>query len=255
MDRHDCMIKIDNLTVNYKNTKAVENINLNIKKGEICTIIGKSGSGKSTILKVLAGINTEYEGKVCIDGNELNPKIQCVGFVPQNYGLIYWKTIEQNILLSSKIKHGKKNIDKELYRELIKELNLERHLKLYPKNLSGGEKQRAAIARAFLLKPSLLLMDEPFSALDVLTREEAQKIFLRVWKEHKVTSMLVTHDIKEAIYLGQKIIIMSSSPGKIEKIIENKLFGKSYSGFNESLEKMILEIKETLKGEENYEVR
>lgn len=243
------MIKIDNLTVCYNNKKtiAVENINMSMKKGEICTVIGPSGAGKSTILKVLSGIIKDYEGNAYIDGKKVNPKIHSIGFIPQNYGLIEWKTIEQNILLSSKVKYGKKNIDTEFYKKLLNKLHIEKHIKSYPKSLSGGERQRVSIARAFLLKPNLLLMDEPFSALDVLTREDAQKLFLNIWKEHKVTTILVTHDIKEAIYLGQKIIIMSSLPGRIEKVIDNDLFGKSYSEFNETVENMDSYIREILK--------
>lgn len=247
------MIKIENLTVYYENIKAVENINLDIEKGSIYTIIGQSGTGKSTILKVLAGINKNYEGNVYFDENKLDPKINCIGYIPQNYGLIDWKTVEQNICLSSKIKYGKKNIDKEFFKKLLKELNIEKHLKSYPRNLSGGEKQRAAIARALLLKPDLLLMDEPFSALDLLTREDAQRLFLDVWRHHKVTTMLVTHHISEAIYLGQKIIIISQSPGKVEGIIDNELFGKDQSEFSYLFRDMELKIRKLLKGEKNYE--
>lgn len=247
------MIKIENLTVYYENTKAVDDINLNIEKGSIYTVIGQSGTGKSTVLKVLAGINKNYKGNVYFDESKLDPKRNCIGYIPQNYGLIDWKTVEQNIYLSSKIKYGKKNIDKEFFKKLLKELNIEKHLKSYPRNLSGGEKQRAAIARALLLKPDLLLMDEPFSALDLLTREDAQRLFLDVWRQHKVTTMLVTHNISEAIYLGQKIIIISQSPGKVEKIIDNELFGKDQSEYSDSFRNMELKIRKLLKGEKSYE--
>ncbi|WP_268051714.1 ABC transporter ATP-binding protein [Clostridium ganghwense] len=253
------MIKMNNLTVCYKSKnkiiKAVENINLNIDKGEICTVIGPSGAGKSTILKVFAGIIKNYEGKACIDGVQVNPQINRIGLIPQNYGLITWKTVEENILLSSRMKDGKKNIDMEFYKELLKKLNIEKHIKSYPSALSGGERQRVSIARAFLLKPNLLLMDEPFSALDVFTREDAQRLFLDIWNEHKVTTILVTHDVKEAIYLGQKIVVMSSYPGRIKKIIKNDLFGKEHFEFNNEFETLNLEIRKILKGEKKDETR
>lgn len=243
------MIKTNNLSVCYKGKKvnAIENININIEKGQICTVVGPSGVGKSTILKVLAGIIKNYEGKAYIEGKEVNPTDHSIGFIPQNYGLVEWKTIKQNIYLSSKVKNGTKNIDNEFYEKLLDKLNIGKYEKCYPRNLSGGEKQRVSIARAFLLKPNLLLMDEPFSALDILTREDARRLFLDVWNEHKVTTILVTHDIKEAIYLGQKIIVMTSSPGKIEKIINNDLFGKSYTLASESIENLEFEIKEMFK--------
>lgn len=223
------MIKIKDLNVWYenkgKNTKVIENTNLEVEKGEICAIIGPSGGGKSTLLKVLAGIIVDYSGEVLIDGLVVNPKIHRIGLIPQNYGLVKWKTVEQNILLSAKIKDGKANIDMDFYEKLLNELKLKEFVKRYPNQLSGGQMQRVAIARALLLKPNLLLMDESFSALDAMTREDVQKMFLEVWEEHKVTTIIVTHDIKEAIYLAKDIAVISSSPGRIVEVISNPLFG------------------------------
>lgn len=247
------MVNIEDLTVYYGNSKALENVNLHIEKGQICAVIGPSGAGKSTLLKVMAGIIKDYNGSVYINGINGNPKVHSIGFIPQNYGLLPWKTVEQNIFLSCKIKHGKKNIDMEFYKMLLKELNIEKHAKHYPDSLSGGEKQRAAIARAFLLKPDLLIMDEPFSALDVMTREDVQKLFLDIWKKHNATTILVTHDIKEAAFLGQKIAIMSEVPGKIQKVIDNSMFGKCTCSFSEETNSMIDGIRKMLKRESAYE--
>jgi NitT/TauT family transport system ATP-binding protein len=224
------MIKISNLNVSYKNKekhiKVLENIDLTVDMGEICTILGPSGCGKSTLLKVLSGILKDYRGEALIDGKRIDPKIHRIGFIPQNSGLVSWKTAQENIHLSTKIKDGKKNIDIEFYNKLLMELKIKELVKRYPNQLSGGQMQRVAIARALLMKPSLLLMDEPFSALDAMTKEEAQKLLLKVWKEHSVTTLLVTHDIKEAIYLGKKIAVISGAPGKIVEVIDNPLFGK-----------------------------
>ena len=223
------MIKISNLSVCYKNenkhTKVIENANLKVKKGEICAIIGPSGGGKSTLLKVLAGIIVDYTGEVLIEGVAVNPKIHRIGLIPQNYGLIKWKTVEQNIFLAAKIKDGKGSIDMDFYEKLLKELKLKELVKRYPSQLSGGQMQRVSMARALLLKPNVLLMDESFSALDAMTRAEVQKMFLEVWEAHKVTTILVTHDIKEAIYLAKNIAVISSSLGKIVEVISNLLFG------------------------------
>ncbi|WP_461204968.1 ATP-binding cassette domain-containing protein [Clostridium sp. DL1XJH146] len=248
------MIDIENLTVYYdeKNShiKALDNISSHVQKGKICTLLGQSGAGKSTLLKVLAGIKKDYKGKVLVNGDKIDTKIHSIGYIPQNYGLISWKTVEQNILLASKIKMGKKNIDMKYYKEIVDKLNISKYLKSYPDSLSGGEKQRVAIARALLLKPNLLLMDEPFSALDTFTREEAQNLFLNIWNEHKVTTVLVTHDIKEAIYLGHKIVVMQASPGKIIKTIDNNSFGKSYTEFDKEVENMVFDIRGIIKGEQ-----
>ncbi len=247
------MIEVNNLNVCYKNKdkhiKAIEHVNLSVQEGEICVVIGASGCGKSTLLKVLAGIHKGYEGQVLIDGNEVNPKSHRIGFIPQNYGLVKWKNVEENICLSAKIKDGKKNIEKDFYKRILKELDIEKLEKRYPTQLSGGQMQRVSIARALLLKPNLLLMDEPFSSLDAMIREEVQELFLQVWKDYKVTTLLVTHDIREAIYLGQKIVVISSSPGKIVKVIDNHLFGKKDIEFNTEFIRMNIKLKSILKGE------
>ncbi|MCM1991664.1 ABC transporter ATP-binding protein [Oceanirhabdus seepicola] len=247
------MIEVNNLSVSYKNKdkhiKAIETVDLSVEEGEICVVIGASGCGKSTLLKVLAGILKGDEGQVLIDGNEVNPKSHRIGFIPQNYGLVKWKSVEENVFLSAKIKDGKKSIDKDFYRRILKELDIDKLVKRYPTQLSGGQMQRVSIARALLLKPNLLLMDEPFSSLDAMIREEVQELFLQVWKEYKVTTLLVTHDIREAIYLGQKIVVLSSTPGKVVEVIDNPLFGKSNVEFNKEFIDMNIRLKNTLKGE------
>ncbi|HEY8889621.1 MAG TPA: ATP-binding cassette domain-containing protein [Clostridium sp.] len=247
------MIKIKNLNVSYKNgdkyTKVIENTNLSVEKGEICAVIGPSGGGKSTLLKTLAGIIVDYDGEVLIDGKTVNPKIHRIGFIPQNYGLVKWKTVEENIFLSAKIKDGKKNIDVLFYEKLLNELKITDFVKRYPRELSGGQMQRVSMARALLLKPNLLLMDESFSALDAITREAVQKLFLEVWEEHRVTTILVTHDIKEAIYLAKNIAIISSSPGKIIEVINNPLFGRFDVEDNLEYININIKLRKILKGD------
>jgi ABC-type nitrate/sulfonate/bicarbonate transport system ATPase subunit len=247
------MIKVNNLRVCYKNVDklnaVIENANLTVEKGGICAVIGPSGGGKSTLLKVIAGIIVDYDGEVLIDGQSVNPKIHRIGLIPQNYGLVKWKTVEQNIFLSAKIKDGRKNIDMDFYKKLLNELKLNDFVKRYPSELSGGQMQRVSMARALLLKPNLLLMDESFSALDAMTREEVQKLFLEVWEEHKVTTILVTHDIKEAIYLANKIAVISSSPGKIVQVINNPLFGRENQEMDLDYIHMNGKLRKILKGD------
>jgi ABC-type nitrate/sulfonate/bicarbonate transport system ATPase subunit len=247
------MIKINNLSVSYKNmdkqVKVIENANLTVKKGDICAVIGPSGGGKSTLLKVLAGILVDYEGEALIDGKTVDPKIHRIGLIPQNYGLVKWKTVEENIFLSAKVKDGKNNIDMDFYEKVLKQLKLRDFTRRFPEQLSGGQMQRVSMARALLLKPNLLLMDESFSALDAMTREEVQELFLEVWEEHKVTTILVTHDIKEAIYLAKDIAIISSSPGKIVEIIHNPLFGRVNKSLDLEYIHMTSKLRKILKGD------
>jgi len=223
------MIEIQDLTVKYQSQKdiytALESINLAIPDGGTCAVIGPSGCGKSTLLKVLAGIITTYEGEVRVDGATINPQKQAIGFIPQNYGLLPWRTVDENINLGMKIKQRQKRNDYEKLQLIKQQLGIAELGKRYPGEISGGQQQRVSLARAFLLKPDLLLMDEPFSALDAITREEMQDVFLSIWDKYSVSTVLVTHYVEEAIYLGQKIVILSPNPGKISRIIENPLFG------------------------------
>lgn len=224
------MIEIKDLSVVYQSSQetytALKDIRLSIPMGGTCAIIGPSGSGKSTLLKVMAGIITNFTGTVEIDGEAVAPARQKIGFIPQNYGLLPWKNVYENICLGLKIKNKQVKIDKNSVDFIMKQLGIDGLGQRYPGELSGGQQQRVSLARAFLLKPDLLLMDEPFSALDAITREEIQDLFLEVWKKHAVSTVLVTHYVEEAVYLGQKIVILSTEPGRISKIIDNPLFGE-----------------------------
>lgn len=221
------MIKIQDLTVTYPSQNqavvAIQNLSMEINTGDIYTVIGPSGCGKSTLLYVLSGIIPDYTGRVLINGSAANPKTQRIGLVLQNYGLLPWKNVYQNAMLGVKIKKGAQNLD-DYSQYIFKQLGIEHLLERYPKELSGGQQQRVAIARAFLLKPDLLLMDEPFSALDAMTREEIQELFLRIWKQNRVTTIFITHSIDEALYLGSKIIVLSPAPAKVLEILDNPCF-------------------------------
>lgn len=221
------MIKIKDLSVYYKwqnqDITALENLNIDIESGEIYTFIGPSGCGKSTLLYVLSGINKEYGGEVSIDGRAIDPKTQRIGLILQNYGLVPWKTVYQNAMLGLKIKKDRYGLD-DYSSYIFEQLGINDLLKRYPKELSGGQQQRVAIARAFVMRPDLLLMDEPFSALDAITREEIQELFLNIWKEHKVTTVFITHSVDEALYLGSRIVVLSSAPGTVLENIENPCF-------------------------------
>ena len=169
------MIQVNHLSVSYKSknkeVKALENINFTADSHDICAIIGPSGCGKSTLLNVLSGIIKEYEGQVLLNGEELNPHLHKIGFIPQNFGLLPWKTVEENCLLSFKIKREKvTNETLNKMNEMMKTLNIDALNKRYPSELSGGQKQRVSMVRSFLMQPDLLLMDEAFSALDAIIK-------------------------------------------------------------------------------------
>lgn len=237
------MIEVKELSVSYTgdktNTRVLNNINLRLNKGEIVAIIGPSGCGKSTLINCMSGILGSYEGTITIDEESLNPKQHSIGLIPQNYGLLSWKNVYDNATLSLKIKK-KNNISQEykvFIDNILESLSLKPLLKRFPNELSGGQKQRVSIARAFIMKPDLLLMDEPFSALDALTREDTQELFLHLWKSYRPTTIFITHSIEEAVYLGGKIIILSASPSSIVKIIDNPSLGmRNYKDKDEYLD-------------------
>ena len=258
----DLMIEIKNLTVKYNDRNnevtALNNINISIKKGDIYVFIGPSGCVKSTLLHVLSGIIKDYRGSVLLGNGEIDVRKQIIGLVQQNYGLLPWKTVYNNIILGAKIKCSQdksRDINEdELYAEkIMNELNIQHLKNRYPGEISGGQKQRAAIARALVLKPDILLMDEPFSALDAITRENLQNLFLNIWKKYKITTVFITHSVEEALYLGKHIIIMSSSPGIIIENVENPLFCMENVMENEKYYKIAGKIRSTLKRGMNNE--
>lgn len=247
------MIDVKGLSVKYSNGKsdflAVHGFDLSLDKGDICAIIGPSGCGKSTVLYVLSGIIPIYEGQAFIDGRPANPKLQRIGLIPQNYGLLDWADVYGNAVLGAEIKRSDRKEYRPYVEHILKKLGLAGLKLKYPNSLSGGQKQRVSIARSFIMKPDILLMDEPFSALDAITREEIQDLFLDIWKENTVSTLFVTHSIEEAVYLGRKIAIMSPGPGRIAKIFHNPLFGRDnlrmsgeYYNFTMEIRKLAKEV-------------
>ncbi|MDD4562861.1 MAG: ABC transporter ATP-binding protein [Syntrophomonadaceae bacterium] len=242
------MIAIKDLTVKYqtKNEEivALDRLNININRGDIYTFIGPSGCGKSTFLYVLSGILKDYSGSILIDGQPINPKSQSIGLILQNYGLLPWKTVYQNAMLGVKIKN---QLPVDKYSNYIfRKLGIDGFLDRYPKELSGGQQQRVALARAFILKPDLLLMDEPFSALDAISREEMQELFLNIWKENNVTTIFITHSVDEALYLGRKIVVFSPSPGRILKVIDNPCFQMDNLRYRDEYYDMSMKLRKIL---------
>ena len=224
------MLNITNLSVTYGSgpqaVHALGPLSLQLERGSVCAVIGPSGCGKSTLLHALSGVIRASAGSVLLGGELVNPRRHAIGFIPQDFGLLPWRTVRQNCLLPPLIRGGDARGEAgQRLADLAKWLGIADHMDRYPGELSGGQRQRAAIARAFLMEPDLLLMDEPFSALDALTREEAQDLFLRLWGRYRTTTVFVTHSIEEAAVMGQRIAIMSHGPGMVLETVENPCFG------------------------------
>ncbi|TEB09876.1 ABC transporter ATP-binding protein [Pelotomaculum propionicicum] len=223
------MLKIEDLEVTYKNKisfLALQGVSFTLEEGHTCAIIGPSGCGKSTLLYVLAGLLEHSGGQVLINGETVRPKRRETALILQDYGLLPWKTAQENTSLGLEIRGVPSEEKRALVEEAMQELGIWEFRDNYPAQLSGGQRQRVAIARSLTLKPDLFLMDEPFSSLDALTREGLQNTLLEFWQKRRASMVLVTHNIEEAVFLGQRILIFSGSPGRILHVIENKEMGE-----------------------------
>jgi sulfonate transport system ATP-binding protein len=222
---------------------ALNRIGLQVKQGEFITIIGPSGCGKSTLLKIVAGLDTRYEGTVLLNGKPIDgPSIE-KGFIFQEPRLFPWLTVEKNIAanLSLRKPEVRKRVD-----ELIELVRLKGFEQSYPRELSGGMAQRVAIARALLRSPDILLLDEPFGALDAFTRSHMQEVLLDIWQKNRTTMLFVTHDLDEAVFLGERVVIMNPRPGHIRNILPIDLpypRKRSGSAFQELRHKVLSEFE------------
>jgi sulfonate transport system ATP-binding protein len=215
-------LKIDHVIKKFeidgKEVSALSDINLDVKEGEFISIVGASGCGKSTLLKMIIGLESTTSGEIVIGDRKVEkPSIDC-GMIFQEARLYPWLNVEKNINFGISKKMSKEEKDKTVA-EHIELVGLNGFEKALPKQLSGGMQQRVSIARALVNNPDILLLDEPFGALDALTRINMQNEVLRIWETEKKTMVLVTHDIDEAIYLGDRVVVLSSRPGQIKKII------------------------------------
>jgi sulfonate transport system ATP-binding protein len=221
LPRGDGDLVIRNLNKTFTATvgelTVLEEVNLTIRKGEFVSLVGSSGCGKSTLLRIIAGLETEYDGTVLLKGNPIHGPGLDRGMVFQEHRLFPWLTVEENVAFALEGRYGKEKSG--VVRDHLDLVGLTGFEKAYPHQLSGGMAHRAAIARALVNRPGILLMDEPFGSLDALTRIQMQREILRIWKIEKTTMILVTHDIEEAIYLGDRVAVMSRRPGTIRNII------------------------------------
>ncbi|HKL11976.1 MAG TPA: ABC transporter ATP-binding protein [Halanaerobiales bacterium] len=217
------MIKVDNLNFSYENKKVVKDINFSITEGKSWAIIGPSGCGKTTLIYLLAGLLEPDQGMIKINDKIINNIREETGVILQNYGLFPWKTVHNNVALGLKVRNYQKGKIEKIVLKVLKRLGIDNFKDKYPAELSGGQNQRVAVARTLVLNPDLLLMDEPFSALDAITREEMQNLILKIHQENNLSYLIVTHNIDEAVFLGQKIAVMKE--GEFIHQIDNPYFG------------------------------
>lgn len=199
---------------------ALSDVSLDIRENEFICVVGPSGCGKSTLLNIIAGLYEPSSGHVYVDGHEVDGPGPERGVVFQQYGLFPWLTVRENIEFGLRLQNKGQAEIQALSTKYMDLVELTAFANSYPKQLSGGMKQRVAIARAYAVNPQVLLMDEPFGALDAQTRTQLQSELLETWEKEQKTCFFITHDVDEAIILAQKVIIMSARPGRIKEIVD-----------------------------------
>jgi ABC-type nitrate/sulfonate/bicarbonate transport system ATPase subunit len=220
MEANPTVLSCQNLCKSFRGSQKREtvvlaDINMDVSSGTFVTILGQSGGGKTTLLKLLGGFLLPSSGQVLFNGELLKDNTPEIGMVFQDHNLYPWMTVEQNVGFGFKIKGKKLGAYQHLVHEILDTVGLSQARRLYPHQLSGGMRQRVAIARSIVVKPTVLLLDEPFSALDVQLRRRLQDFLLALWSETNTTMILVTHNVEEAILLGQKLVVVGDSPGRI----------------------------------------
>ncbi|MEU8504772.1 ABC transporter ATP-binding protein [Streptomyces brevispora] len=201
-------------------THALSDIDLKVKRGEFISVVGPSGCGKTTLLKILAGLIPKTEGTVRVAGRDVDGPLPEVGMVFQAATLLPWRTILQNVMVPVEIQRLDRAVYHERAGQLLEMVGLSGFEDKYPDELSGGMQQRAGICRALVHDPAVLLMDEPFGALDAMTREYMNVELLRIWRESGKTVVLVTHSIPEAVFLSDRVVVLSPRPGRIAEVID-----------------------------------
>ncbi|OGG16645.1 hypothetical protein A3D78_07620 [Candidatus Gottesmanbacteria bacterium RIFCSPHIGHO2_02_FULL_39_14] len=244
------LLKVSNLSKSYFSPKGemlpvLDKISLNLYKNEFVSVIGQSGCGKSTLLDCISGLSRPDQGKVNLNGIDITGSIGMLSYMMQDDVLLPWRTLEQNVMLPMQLgrKFNKYEAQERISR-LAKIFGLNKFLNYYPYQLSGGMKQRVSLMRACISNKEILLLDEPFAKLDSLTRTQIQTWFLRIWRNNKLTVLMVTHDIDEALYLSNRIYVFSAKPAKI--IAEINLPSISPKNVDNLLKPQYISVKKKL---------
>lgn len=253
------MIHIHSVSFAYPNLPPLfENFSLEITRGETWSILGPSGCGKTTLLYLLAGLRFPTKGTIEIDGERLTRPRPQSGLILQDYGLLPWSTVKENVELGLQLrkfygedgKHAPVNFQpKNSVAYWLERLGIDHVADKYPSQLSGGQRQRTAIARTLALEPDLLLMDEPFSSLDAVTREDLQNLTLSLCRENNLTLFVVTHAIEEAVVLGKKILLLDAAPITTSNIFENPFAGTADHIGSENYQKLCNQLRREMQHE------
>lgn len=223
------MIHLDNVSVTYRTEAgdhdALSGIDLSFESGSSLVIIGPTGCGKTSLLYLMAGLVEPVSGKVVVDGSPLTAIRLSTSLILQQHGLFPWKNAFENAALGLTLRGVSKTERSAVIKTLMEDIGIWDVHDSFPGQLSGGQRQRVAIARSLATRPDLLLMDEPFSALDSITRESLQNLILNLWRDRSFTTVLVTHSIEEAVFLGSRIAVLSPRPGRLVSTIENPGMG------------------------------
>jgi NitT/TauT family transport system ATP-binding protein len=207
-------------TLSSETVNALTNVSLDVRENEFISVVGPSGCGKTTLLRILAGLDSPSSGVVECDGARISDPRPDVGVVFQQATLLPWNTVLANVLLPAHLKNDRSEATVERAKGLLALMGLKDFAQKYPFELSGGMQQRVSICRALMREPRILLMDEPFGALDAMTREAMNMELMRVWSEERKTVIFITHSIPEAVLLGDRVVVMSPRPGRISEVIE-----------------------------------
>lgn len=217
-------LALTDITVRFEPKKkpavvALDDVSLSVEHNKFSVIVGPSGCGKSTLLRLVAGLETPTSGQLMLDGDAISGPSADRGMVFQSYTLFPWLTVRENVMFGPKLKRMQKSECQDIADDLIAAVRLTGFEDSYPKELSGGMRQRVALARALANDPRILLMDEPFGALDSQTRQLMQELLLEIWQRRRKTVLFITHDIDEAIFLGDEVHVMSARPGRIKSTL------------------------------------
>jgi NitT/TauT family transport system ATP-binding protein len=202
----------------FADLRVLADISLSFEQGRFVSLLGPSGCGKTTLLRIVGGLDTCDTGEVLIDGRQISAPGRDRGFVFQKDNLLPWRTVRENVVLGPELAHASRS-ERSSTSDLIKLVGLQGFENYYPRQLSGGMRQRVNLARALAINPDVLLMDEPFSALDAQTREIMQTELLRIWESGRKTVLFVTHQIDEAVYLSDFIVVLARRPGRVQKVV------------------------------------
>ena len=243
-------LEFDSIGMTYegsdRSVRALDVLVLSVAEGEPVAVIGPSGCGKSTLLLIAAGLLTPTEGAVRVGGSAVDGPRRETALILQDFGLLPWKTVEANAALGLTVRGVARPEARKRAADALERVGLAEFARAYPGELSGGMRQRLALARAVALDADLLLMDEPLSALDALKREDLQDVLLQLWQRRGHAQVLVTHSIEEAVFLGRRVVVMSPRPGRVSAIVDNPGMGSAGYRASEEYFRIAVQLRAAL---------